>query len=57
MFDAETLREELAALEQKLQHRNDPEMVNRYVVYARKLRRMEYEQDGYVSARNNVTGY
>lgn len=58
MFDAATLREELAVMEEKLKlnPRND-ELVNRYMLYARKLRQKEYKDNGYVAARSSVTGY
>jgi hypothetical protein len=58
MFDAATLREELAILEDKLKQnpRND-ELLNRYMMYARKLRQKEFEDNGYVAARSSVTGY
>ena len=58
MFDSATLREELEAMEAKLKITpKDRDLINRFVVYARKLRQMEYEESGYVSARNSVTGY
>jgi hypothetical protein len=58
MFDAATLREELTAIERQLQQKpSDPDLLNRYVVYSRRLRRLEYEKDGYVTARSSVTGY
>lgn len=58
MFDAATLREELEAIEQKLkQNPRNNELVNRYLIYARKLREKEYEENGYVAARSSVTGY
>jgi len=58
MFDAATLREELAVMEDKLKQspRND-ELLNRYMLYARKLRQKEFEDNGYVAARSSVTGY
>jgi len=58
MFDAATLREELAVMEDKLKQnpRND-ELLNRYMMYARKLRQKEFEENGYVAARSSVTGY
>lgn len=58
MFDSATIREELAAMERKLKERpQDHKLVDRYIGYARKLRDMEYDENGFVSARNNVTGY
>lgn len=58
MFDAATLREELEAIESKLkQNPRNNELLNRYVNYARKLRDAEYNENGYVTARNNMTGY
>ena len=58
MFDAATLREELAVMEDKLKQnpRND-KLLNRYMMYARKLRQKEFEDNGYVAARSSVTGY
>lgn len=58
MFDAATLREELAAMERALQQKpGDGALLNRYVRYSRKLRQMEFEENGYVTARSSVTGY
>lgn len=58
MFDAATLREEMDAIEAKLmQNPRDSELINRYVVHARKLRQKEFEDDGNVAARSSVTGY
>ena len=58
MFDAATLREELEAMEAKLRLTpNDHVLVNRFVNYARRLRQKEYEENGYVTARNSMTGY
>lgn len=58
MFDAETLREELTAIEQRLQNNpRDKGLINLAMNYARQLRQAEYDRDGYVTARNGVTGY
>jgi hypothetical protein len=58
MFDAATLREELTAIEDKLkQNPRNSELLNRYMLYARKLRQKEFEDNGYVAARSSVTGY
>ena len=58
MFDAATLREELAVMEDKLkQNPRNSELLNRYMLYARKLRQKEFEGNGYVAARSSVTGY
>lgn len=58
MFDAATLREEMEAIEARLkQNPRDSELINRYVVHARKLRQKEHEENGYVAARSSVTGY
>lgn len=58
MFDAATIREELAAIEKALKDRpSNADLLNRYVLYSRKLRQMEYNENGFVSARNGVTGY
>lgn len=54
MFDQATLREELVALQSRLEA--DPrnaKLVNLYVKYARQLR----EQDQDHEARNSMTGY
>lgn len=58
LFDSATLREELAAIERQLKDRpSDKTLINRYVNYARRLREREFEENGYVTARNSVTGY
>lgn len=58
MFDAATLREEMAALEKLIPlEKNKTLLINRYVNYARQLRELEYKELGYVTARNSVTGY
>lgn len=58
LFDAITLREELAAIERQLKDRpNDSTLINRYVNYARQLRQKEFEDHGYVTPRNETTGY
>jgi hypothetical protein len=58
MFDAATLREEMVAIEQKLSNgKSDPKLVDQWVMYSRKLREIERNENGYVTARNSVTGY
>ena len=57
VFDAATLREEMAAIEQKLQNSRDPKLVNMWIMYSRKLREAEQRENGYVTARSSVTGY
>lgn len=58
MFDAATLREELTALQQRLnQNPRDSKALNQYLNYARKLREAEHRENGYVTARNGMTGY
>jgi hypothetical protein len=55
MLDAAALREDLAAMEQQIQlNRNDHDLIDRYVSYARKVRDIEFRQKGYVTARNQV---
>jgi len=57
-FDATTIREELAAVERKLELApKDRILTNSYVSLARKLREIEHESNGYVTARSSVTGY
>jgi hypothetical protein len=54
-FDIQTLREELAALEKRVG--KDRKATERYLMCSRLLRAKEYEENGYVTARNSVTGY
>lgn len=56
LFDAATLREELSVIEQKIKD-GDSKLVDRWVLYSRKLREIENRDNGYVTARNSVTGY
>jgi hypothetical protein len=50
--DAATLRDDLAALEKQIQRNpNDNDLVKRYLAYARKIREIEYRENGYVTAR------
>ena len=52
MLDAATLREDLAAIEKELQfNTNDSNLINRFLTYARKVREIEYRENGYVTAR------
>jgi len=56
MLDAATLREDLAAIEKQIQFNpNDNDLINRYLTYARKVREIEYRENGYVTARNRVS--
>lgn len=58
LFDAATLREEITSLEQQIKDGGrDSKLVDRWVVYSRKLREIEQRENGYVTARNSVTGY
>ena len=58
VFDAATLREEMAAIEQKMQNgTKDAKLIDRWVMYSKKLREAEQRENGYVTARNSVTGY
>jgi hypothetical protein len=51
-LDAATLREDLAAIEKQIQlNPNDNELIDRHLTYARKIREMEYRENGYVTAR------
>jgi hypothetical protein len=61
-FDASTLREEMEVIESQVERslkegRRDDKLIDRYIVYARKLRQKEFEDNGYVAARSSVTGY
>jgi hypothetical protein len=57
MFDAATLREELNAMIDE-KGRLLPGFKPEYAVkIAKKLRDAEYRENGYVTARNGVTGY
>ena len=52
VLDAETLREELAAIENQIQlNPRDVDLINRHLIYARKIREIEYREKGYVTAR------
>jgi len=52
VLDAATLREDLAAIEKQIQlNPNDNELIDRHLTYARKIREMEYRENGYVTAR------
>ena len=56
MLDAATLRKDLAAMEKQIQlNPNDNDLVDRYLTYARKVREIEYRENGYVSARKSAT--
>jgi len=53
MLDAASLREDLEAMEEKIRFNpNDRDLVARYLTYARKVREIEYRENGYVTARN-----
>ncbi|HLG79522.1 MAG TPA: hypothetical protein VKY22_00780 [Bradyrhizobium sp.] len=52
VLDAATLREELAAIENQIQlNPRDIDLINRHLTYARKIREIEYRENGYVTAR------
>ncbi|RXH05196.1 hypothetical protein [Bradyrhizobium vignae] len=56
MLDAATLREDLAVMEKQIQFNpNDNDLINRYLTYARKVREIEFHENGYVTARNQPT--
>jgi hypothetical protein len=58
MLDVATLREELAAIEKQIQFDSrDGTLISRYLTYARKIRKLEYREKGYVTARTRVTEY
>jgi hypothetical protein len=51
-LNAATLREDLAAIEKQIQlNPNDNDLIDRHLTYARKIREMEYRENGYVTAR------
>jgi hypothetical protein len=51
-LDAAGLREDLAAMESQIRSNpGDNHLVARYVAYSRKLREIEYRENGYVTAR------
>jgi hypothetical protein len=53
MLDAATLREDLAAMEEQIQLTpNDSDLLQRYLTYERKIREIEYCENGYVTARS-----
>jgi hypothetical protein len=52
MLNAATLREDLAAIEKQIQfNHKDDELINTYLTNARKLREIEFCENGYVTAR------
>ncbi|MDH6263054.1 hypothetical protein [Bradyrhizobium sp. BR13661] len=52
MLDAATLRKDLAVMEKQIRFNpNDHDLVNRYLTYSRKVREIEYRENGYVTAR------
>lgn len=58
MFDAATLREEVEAMHKRIEAGSrDKDLINRYMLYTRKLRDAEHRENGFVTARNSVTGY
>jgi len=58
MLDVATLREELAAIERQIElDSRDGTLISRYLTYARKIRELEYRENGYVTARARVTEY
>lgn len=51
-LDAATLREDLAAIEKQIQlNPNDYDLISRHLTYARKIREIEFRENGYVTAR------
>ena len=53
ILDAATLREDLDVMEKQIQFNpNDNDLINRYLRYARKVREIEYRENGYVTVRN-----
>ncbi len=57
MLDAATLREDLAVMEKQIQFNpNDNDLIKRYLTYARKVREIEYRENGFVTARNQPPG-
>lgn len=54
-LDAAALREDLAAMAQQIQlNRNDRDLIDRYLTYARKVREIEFRENGYVTARDQL---
>ena len=52
MLDAATLREDLAVMEKQIRFNpNDYDLIGKYLTYARKVREIEYCENGYVTAR------
>jgi hypothetical protein len=52
MLNAATLREDLAAMEKQIQFNpNNSDLISRYLTYARKVREIEFCENGYVTAR------
>ncbi len=55
-LDAATLREDLAAMERQIRFNpNDRSLIERYLTYARKVRAIEFRENGYVTARNQLS--
>ena len=56
ILDAATLREDLAVMEKQIRFNpKDNDLINRYLTYSRKVREIEYRENGYVTARNRPT--
>jgi hypothetical protein len=56
ILDAAVLREDLAAMERQIQFNpSDNDLINRYLRYARKVREIEYRENGYVTVRNQAS--
>ncbi|MDN5001256.1 hypothetical protein ACFQZO_10205 [Bradyrhizobium sp. GCM10027634] len=54
MLEAAILPEDLAVIEKQIQlNPNDNDLINRYLKYARKVREIEFHENGYVTARNH----
>ncbi|QOZ47304.1 hypothetical protein XH89_30335 [Bradyrhizobium sp. CCBAU 53340] len=55
MLDAATLREDLAVMEKQIRFNpNDRDLINKYLTYSRKVREIEYRENGYVTARKSA---
>ena len=52
MLDVATLREDLAAMEKQIRFNpKDYDLINKYLTYARRVRELEYCENGFVTAR------
>jgi hypothetical protein len=56
VLDAASLREDLAAIEKQIERNpTDNNLINRHMMYARKVREIEYRENGYVTSRDRVS--